>query len=105
MTIHKKSYHQQHTFTCILRRKNLTHDQSLPYNGETFVTWWNQLDYSKLNPLVEQNIILGFPRFTPEDQVLNVCLIVAKYYIYCSKRHNRHGHIIIPGNCEKQTCR
>jgi hypothetical protein len=61
---------------------------------ENFVRWWNQLDYSKLNPLVEENIILGFPCFTPEDQVLNFCIIVAKYYIYCSKRHQRNIFII-----------
>ena len=28
---------------------------------ESFVTWWNSLKYSKLNPLAEHNIILGFP--------------------------------------------
>ena len=61
---------------------------------ENFVSWWNQLDYSKLNPLVEENIILGFPCFTPEDQVLNFCLIIAKYYIYCSKRHQKRLFLI-----------
>ena len=56
---------------------------------EAFVAWWNKLGYSKHNPLVEQNIILCFPSFSREVQVLNFNfrLIVAKYYIYCSKRH------------------
>ena len=56
---------------------------------ESFVTWWNGLDYSKLYPLVEENIILGFPIANNEDIVLNYSLILAKYYIYCSKKYQR----------------
>ena len=58
----------------------------LPVNRywESFVTWWNSLKYSKLNPLVEDTIILGFPVETNEDIILNYCLNVAKYYLYCS---------------------
>ena len=56
---------------------------------ESFVTWWNQLDYFKLRPLIEVNIILGFPNVTNEDTVLNYCLILAKQYIYSCKAHEQ----------------
>ena len=52
-----------------------------------FVSWWNKLNFSKLFPLVEENIILGFPTVSNEDIVLNFCLILAKHYIYTSKRN------------------
>ena len=48
------------------------------------------MDFLKLNPLVEENIILGFPIITNEDIVLNFCLITAKYYIYNSKRKQKY---------------
>lgn len=51
-----------------------------------FVTWWNNLNYLKLNPLVEENIILGFLGSSDEDIVLNFCLILCKHYIYTCKR-------------------
>ena len=35
--------------------------------------------------MAEDNIILGFPVETNEDVILNYCLNVAKYYMYCSK--------------------
>jgi len=54
---------------------------------QSFVTWWNNLKFCKLYPLVEENIVLGFPGTTNEDIVLNFCLILAKHYIYSIKRH------------------
>ena len=61
---------------------------------ESFVTWWNTLKYSKLNPLAEENVILGFPVETNEDLILNYCLIVAKYYIYCSKKSQKPVNLL-----------
>ena len=60
-----------------------------------FVSWWNCLDYQKLHPLAEENIILGFPCHTNEDIVINFCLIIAKITIYNCKRHSRPISIII----------
>ena len=56
---------------------------------QSVVTWWNKMETSMLNPLVEENILLGFPGTTNEDIVLNFCLILAKYYIYNSKRNQK----------------
>jgi hypothetical protein len=44
---------------------------------QSFVVWWNKLEYAKLIPLVEENIFLGFPGVTTEDIVLHFCLMVA----------------------------
>jgi len=49
---------------------------------ESCVNWWKCLKCPKLNPLAEDNIILGFPVETNEEIILNYCLIVAKHYIY-----------------------
>ena len=38
-----------------------------------------------LNSLLEGNIILGFPIHFNLDIALNVCIIIAKYFIYTSK--------------------
>ena len=43
---------------------------------ESFVTWWNSLKYSKLNPLPEDNTIMRFPVETNQDIVLNYCLFL-----------------------------
>ncbi len=51
-----------------------------------FVFWWNNLNFSKLYPLVEENIVLGFPISNDEDIILNFCLILGKYYIYITKK-------------------
>jgi hypothetical protein len=61
---------------------------------KAFVTWWNRLEYSKLNPLVEENIILGFPCITTEDTVINYCLILAKNYIYRCKKNQKNISIL-----------
>ena len=53
----------------------------------SFVTWWNTLNYLKLCPLVEENILLGFMGNTFEDTALNFCLILGKYFIYNCKRN------------------
>ncbi len=45
------------------------------------------MNFLKLYPLVEENIILGFPVTSTEDIVLNFCLILAKHYIYTCKRN------------------
>ena len=46
------------------------------------------MDYQKLQPLEECNIILVFPCHINinEDIVINFCLIVAKYTIYTCKK-------------------
>ena len=49
---------------------------------DTFLTWWNRMNLKKINPLTEVNIMLGFDCQKDEDLVLNVCLMLAKYYIY-----------------------
>jgi len=54
---------------------------------ESFVTWWNNMNFSKLCPLVQENILLGFPCEGNEDFILNYCLILAKYYIHSCKRN------------------
>ena len=54
---------------------------------QSFVAWWNAMNFSKLYPLVEENIILGFPCVTNEDIILNFCIILAKYHIYTAKRN------------------
>ena len=56
---------------------------------QSYVTWWNSLEYSNLFPLVEENIFLGFPCNTNEDSVLNFTLIVAKSHIYSCKRKQK----------------
>ena len=43
------------------------------------------VEFLKLCPLVEENIILGFPCINHEDIVLNFCLITAKYQLYTVK--------------------
>ena len=49
--------------------------------------WWNALEYSKLHPLVENNIILGFPVESNGHIVLNHCLMVpGTIYIYLLKK-------------------
>lgn len=50
-----------------------------------FVTWWNAMNFSNLYPLVEENILLGFPCISNEDVVLNFCIILSKYYMFMSK--------------------
>ena len=54
---------------------------------DTFVTWWNRMNFKKLDPLTEVKIMLGFDCQKDEDLVLNFCLILAKYYIYTCKRN------------------
>ena len=56
--------------------------------------WWNSLKYSKLNPLAENNIILGFPVETNEEIILNYCLTFAKSYIHCSKKPQKHINLL-----------
>ena len=54
---------------------------------KNFISWWNKLNISKLQPPMEENIVLGFPIINDEDIVLNFCLILAKYFIYICKRN------------------
>jgi hypothetical protein len=54
---------------------------------QSFTAWWNAMNFSKLHPLVEENIILGVPCITNEDIIFNMCTIVAKYHIYTAKRN------------------
>ena len=53
----------------------------------SFVNWWNNLDFLKLNPLSELHILLGFTGNTQEETLLNFCLILGKYFIYTCKRN------------------
>ena len=55
----------------------------------SFVTWWNNLDFQKLNPLIEENIILGFIGHSNEYTVLNYWIILGKYFIYTCKRNQK----------------
>ena len=52
---------------------------------ETFCNWWNvkKDDFITLN---EQIIIYGFTNNLKEHLGLNLCLIIAKYYIYSASR-------------------
>ena len=43
------------------------------------------MNLKKLDPLAEVNIMLGFDCQKDKDLVLNVCLILAKYYMYTCK--------------------
>jgi hypothetical protein len=54
---------------------------------ESFVTWWNSMNFLKLSPLTQENIILGYPCENNEDAILNYCLILAKHYIHSCKRY------------------
>jgi len=51
---------------------------------ESFATWWNSLKYSKLNPLAEHNIILGFPVETNKDIII-VYILPNIIYIVLTK--------------------
>ena len=60
---------------------------------ENFVSWWNKLNVSKLHTPMEENIVLGFP-MNDEDIVLNLCLILVKYFIYICKRNQTSSSFI-----------
>jgi len=50
-----------------------------------FALWWNR-KHSDSITLSEQNIIYGFTQDLPRRLGLNLCLIIAKYYIYTASR-------------------
>ncbi len=54
-----------------------------------FVDWWNAMDFPNLNPLKAEDIILGCPVITFEDNILNFCLIICKWFIYSCKRDEK----------------
>ena len=52
---------------------------------QSFSRWWNVKndDFIVLN---EETIIYGFTNDFSQERGLNLCLIIAKYYIYCASR-------------------
>ncbi len=58
----------------------------------TFSTWWNHLGDKAPTQCdcLEENILFGFQ--TKEDifTVLNLCILIAKYHIYCQRIHNKN---------------
>ena len=52
---------------------------------QSFSRWWNVKndDFIELN---EETIIYGFTQDFSQQRGLNLCLIIAKYYIYCASR-------------------
>ena len=50
-----------------------------------FALWWNRKHLDSIT-LSEQNIIYGFTQDLPRRLGLNLCLIIAKYYIYTASR-------------------
>ncbi len=60
----------------------------------TFFTCWNNLGDIQIPTqceCLEENILFGFQ--TEEDifTVLNFCILIAKYHIYCQRIHNENG--------------
>ena len=76
------------------QKQTLTHLFVSCSHAQTFLTkfthWWNTKndDFIKLN---EENIIYGFTNNSALQLGLNLCLIIAKYYIYTAAREEDHN--------------
>ncbi len=60
----------------------------------TFFTWWNNLgdiQISTQSECLEVNILFGFQPEGDIFTVLNFCILIAKYHIYCQRIHNENG--------------
>ena len=52
----------------------------------SFGNWWKHL-YKKVVIIETETMIFGVPDRTPDAYALNYCLIVARYYIYQTKKN------------------
>ncbi len=60
----------------------------------TFSTWWNNLGDIQIPTqceCLEENILFGFQTEPDIFTVLNFCILIAKYHIYCQRIHNENG--------------
>ena len=55
----------------------------------TFATWWNVKNDDSIE-LHEKNIIYGFTINSPLRLGLNLCVLIAKYYIYTASKDEQH---------------
>ena len=55
----------------------------------TFATWWNVKNDDSIE-LHEKNIIYGFTINSPLRLDLNLCVLIAKYYIYTASKDEQH---------------
>ncbi len=62
----------------------------------TFFTWWNNLGNTQIPTqceCLEENILFGFQTEGGIFTVLNFCILIVNYHIYCQRIHNENGII------------
>lgn len=52
-----------------------------------FYNWWHRTTQFRIinDDIYEECILFGYPGDEPEIEVMNYCILLAKYYIYCKK--------------------
>ncbi len=60
----------------------------------TFFTWWNNLRDIQIPTqceCLEENMVFRFQTKGDIFTVLNLCILIAKYHIYCQRIYNEKG--------------
>ncbi len=63
-----------------------------------FFTWWNNLGDIQIQTqceCLEENILFGFQTEGDIFTVLNFCILIAKYHIYCRRIYNENRIILV----------
>ena len=55
-----------------------------------FFNWWNSLSGIVIKEILEEHIIFGYPGDGEIQTVLNFCVILAKWFIYCKKLNSKN---------------
>ena len=56
---------------------------------QSFSRWWN-VQNDDFIVLIDETLIYGFTNDFSQQFGLNLCLIIAKYYIYCASRNGEN---------------
>jgi hypothetical protein len=70
---------------------------------KTFFKWWNQLGDLQIHGQcegLEESILFGFQTEGGIFAVLNYCILIAKYHIYCQRIHNANAIDFFQFLCE-----